>query len=111
MTPCNDLFTDSKDSSPKLANFNKGRSGYKSQRASTTQQHVTTSRQSTASATVSSSQQGTNGAVTSSRQGTGNKIPRVQTETADTTRHDLSDVKKEMDELDTNEALRYIKML
>lgn len=41
-----------------------------------------------------------------SRLGTGNKIPRVQTETADTTRDDLLDTRKEIEELETNEAIK-----
>lgn len=37
----------------------------------------------------------------------GNKIPKVQTETADTTRDDLVDVRTELEEIETNEALKY----
>ncbi|VDI41560.1 RAB6-interacting golgin [Mytilus galloprovincialis] len=89
-----------RESPPRVANFGK-RPGNRASHTATSHSHHGQSRQALSTSPTST--------VTSSasRLGTGNKIPRVQTETADTTREDLLlDTRKEIEELETNEALK-----
>ncbi|XP_076091646.1 uncharacterized protein LOC143063399 isoform X1 [Mytilus galloprovincialis] len=91
---------DFRESPPRVANFGK-RPGNRASHTATSHSHHGQNRQALSTSPTST--------VTSSasRLGTGNKIPRVQTETADTTREDLLlDTRKEIEELETNEALK-----
>ncbi|XP_052093178.1 RAB6-interacting golgin-like isoform X2 [Mytilus californianus] len=88
-----------RESPPRVASFGK-RPGNRASHTATSHSQYGQNRQSVSTSPTST--------VTSSasRLGTGNKIPRVQTETADTTRDDLLDTRKEIEELETNEAIR-----
>lgn len=90
------MFSDYIESPPKAVNLNRGKLG-------TRVSHTVTSQDATLPKPTSSASPSLSCPIPRHQ---GNKIPKVQTETADTTRDDLVDIQKDIEELETNEALK-----